>query len=45
VDTRIVGRAELEIYFTHFSKQDGAEDQDPAADASLSAGIESPGGQ
>ncbi len=44
VDTRIVGRAELQIYFTNFAKQEAADDGDAAGDASLSGGVESPGG-
>jgi hypothetical protein len=43
VDTRIVGRAELKIDFTNYSKQDGAEDEESAGDASLSGGVASPG--
>jgi len=44
VDTRIVGRAELQIYFTNFAKQEAADDEDAAGDASHSGGVESPGG-
>jgi hypothetical protein len=43
VDTRIVGRAELDIHFMNFSKQDGVEDQDSAA-ASVAEDPASPGG-
>ena len=44
VDTRIVGRAELQIYFTNFAKQEAAEDEDAVGDASLSGGADSPNG-
>ena len=42
VDTRIVGRAELQIHFTNFSKQDAAGDDDATADTSPSDGVASP---